>query len=162
MFLNVCTRCYPIKLQGYGHTVQSKQICTYTHIHIYTYIKNLQFELLVWGSHSHQLYHHAGSPPTDGEQCKGFQIENCVWGHHIHNSYVNFNIGGSTAVLFQWGITVVRHVPRKIPTVCSLFLHRTYVRVWGFILHAVSISRLHLLLKGLRVKPSLEEFDSLV
>ena len=63
--------------------------------------------------------------------------------------YVNFNIGGSTAVLIQWGITVVRHFPRKIPTVCSLFLHRTYVRVWGFILHAVSTSRLHLLLKGL-------------
>ena len=74
--------------------------------------------------------------------------ELCLRPSHTQQ-YVNFNVGGSTAVLFQWGSTVVGHVSRKMPTVCSLFLHRTYVRVWSFILHAMSTSHLHLLLKGL-------------
>ena len=119
-------------------------------MHIYTCMKNLQFELLVLGhtlASTMSCIHIWKSTHRWRTVQRVSTWELCSRPSHTQQ-YVNFNVGGSTAVLFQWGITVVGHVPRKMLTVCSLFLHRTYVRVWGFILHAVSTSCLHLLLKG--------------
>ena len=143
------------------------QIYTYSHIHIIN-MKNQQFELLVWGSHSHQLYHHAfifGSPPTDGEQCKGFQLENCVWGHHIHNSMWTSTLGEVLQCYFSEGALLWGMSREK----CQQFAHYFSIELTSGSEVSFSIQwALHTCICFLkvffrrRVKPSLEKFDSLV